>query len=533
MSSGNAGSTKLLQTTARCASNAPSATAGSVTTIESLGTRLRLFCIVLLVTFPYNRFMSKSNIQKPALKILFFGLITGLIILLFEVIKTAWWPGASLWQSHTATIFFVTLLSALVSWNILQKEKQLREQTESALSRREEAEILVASYDRARRVIFDGVYDAVIIHNAAGSIIDINQSTLDLFQARSEEMIGSQMQDFLPAMGGNHLQLTNIWEHVLRGQERLFHYRARRPRDGSFFDVEILLRCIQLGEKDLLLANLRDLTEIKRMEQLAQVQEQKLIQADKMASLGVLVSGIAHEINNPNNYVLLNARVLHKAWNDIQPIVEEYYQNNGDFAIAGMPYSSARDRLGNLYNGITEGSIRIERIVQQLKDFARQTSDQICTEVDVNQAVETSVEIVRSLIQRSTNHFELSCEAGLPNIMANAVHIEQIMVNLITNACQALRSKQEKICVSTHWDEQKARIILKVSDEGVGIAEENIQHILDPFYTTKREHGGTGLGLSVSYSLIKNLGGDLKITSLYEMGTNVEIQIPVPANPRV
>ncbi|HNY91344.1 MAG TPA: ATP-binding protein [bacterium] len=469
--------------------------------------------------------------KNPAAQILIIAMLTAGVMILFEFIKTTWWPDLGMWPSHIATIIFITLCAVFASLSVIAKERQLRRQTEMALSWREEAESLVASSDRARRMIFDGVYDAVIIHNAAGIIIDINQSTLDLFQADSQHMIGGWIQDFFVPIAETTEPLTEIWDKVLRGEEQLFHYQARRPSDSSVFDVEVFLRRIQLGEKDLLLANIRDLTELKRMEEFAHLQEQKLIQADKMASLGVLVSGMAHEINNPNNYVLLNARVLSKAWNDIQPIVEEYYEANGDFAIAGMPYSSARDRLGNLYKGITEGAIRIERIVQHLKDFARQTSDHVFGEVDVNLAVETSVEILRGLIQRSTERFELDCAADLPKLHGNAVHLEQVLVNLITNACQALRSNQEGIRVVTRWESRSESIILSVTDEGEGITGDNLQHIMDPFYTTKREHGGTGLGLSISYNLIKNFGGELKISSTPGCGTSVEVRLPVTTRP--
>lgn len=475
--------------------------------------------------------MPANHDKNPVAQILIIAMLTAGVLLLFEFIKTAWWPDLDMWPSHLATILFVTLCAILTSLSVIAKERQLRHQTEMAQSWREEAESLVASSDRARRMIFDGVYDAVMIHNAAGTIIDINQSTLDLFQADSQHMIGGWVQDFFVPIAETPEPLTEIWDRVLHGEEQLFHYRARRLADGSVFDVEVFLRRIKLGEKDLLLANIRDLTELKRMEAFAHLQEQKLIQADKMASLGVLVSGMAHEINNPNNYVLLNARVLSRAWHDIQPIVEEYYEANGDFAIAGMPYSSARDRLGNLYNGITEGAIRIERIVQHLKDFARQTGDHVYGEVDVNRAVEASVEILRGLIQRSTERFQLDCAPDLPILHGNAVHLEQVLVNLITNACQALRSVQEGICVATRWERRSESVLLSVTDEGEGITGENLQHIMDPFYTTKREHGGTGLGLSISYNLIKNFGGDLKISSTPGSGTSVEVRMPVTFRP--
>jgi signal transduction histidine kinase len=107
-------------------------------------------------------------------------------------------------------------------------------------------------------------------------------------------------------------------------------------------------------------------------EELGQLQKQQLIQADKMATLGILVSGVAHEINNPNNFMLLNSNNLVDIWNDIKPILDRLFKSAGDFMVAGMYYSEMYDDVSLLLNGIVEGAERIKNIVKNLKDFARQ-----------------------------------------------------------------------------------------------------------------------------------------------------------------
>ena len=178
--------------------------------------------------------MLAYNDKNPTAQFLIIAMLSAGVMILFEFIKTTWWPDLDMWHSHIATIIFVTLCVVITSLSVIAKERQLRRQTEMALSWREEAESLVASSDRARRTIFDGVYDAVIIHNAAGTIIDINQSTLDLFKADSQHMIGGWIQDFFVPIAETPEPLIEIWDKVLRGEEQLFHYQARRPWTAPF-----------------------------------------------------------------------------------------------------------------------------------------------------------------------------------------------------------------------------------------------------------------------------------------------------------
>ncbi|MFQ5584132.1 MAG: sensor histidine kinase, partial [Calditrichia bacterium] len=261
-------------------------------------------------------------------------------------------------------------------------------------------------------------------------------------------------------------------------------------------------------------------------EELAKKQQQQIMQADKMASIGILVSGVAHEINNPNNYILLNSKIISKVWEDVQPILQKYYAENGDFALAGLPYTSAREKIGKLIFGVSEGAVRIQKIVQSLKDFARQDRGELDEEVNVNAVVDSAILIVHNLIKKSTNRFELEFGKNIPLIRGNSQQLEQVIINLITNSCQALEKKDNALKVSTAFDEEIKAVRIRVSDEGVGIPPENMKYILDPFFTTKRDSGGTGLGIPVSYNIIKNHGGKLDFFSKPGEGTTVTILLP-------
>ncbi|MFC1715094.1 ATP-binding protein [Candidatus Poribacteria bacterium] len=270
-----------------------------------------------------------------------------------------------------------------------------------------------------------------------------------------------------------------------------------------------------------------EIAERKRSQELAQMRHQQLMQADKMATLGILSSGIAHEINNPNNFILLNARIFSRAWNDVMPILQEYFDEHGDFALAGMPYTQSHERIGQLISGMSEGAQRIQKIVQGLKDFARQDTGELDQLVDINSVIEAAILIAGNLIKKCTECFTYEYGDNLPKIRGNVQQLEQVIINLITNSCQALQDRQKSAYISTSYNKEADSIIVKVRDEGMGISPKDLGHIMDPFFTTKRSSGGTGLGLSISYSIVKAHGGDLEFTSEVGKGTTAVLSLPV------
>lgn len=269
-----------------------------------------------------------------------------------------------------------------------------------------------------------------------------------------------------------------------------------------------------------------DISKRKQAEDLTELQQQQLIQADKMATLGILVSGVAHEINNPNNFMLLNSNNLADVWQDVKPILDKRYESNGDFMIAGMPYSDMKDDIATLISGISEGAERIRKIVQSLKDFARQDGGVTGQNVKVNSIVESSTIILSNLIKKTTDNFKVVYGENLPEVKGNSQQIEQVIINLVSNACQALEDKEKAVTVTTRYKNDSKEVIISVTDKGKGITPEDLKHIMDPFFTTKRDSGGTGLGLSISYNIVKEHSGEFHIESEVGKGTTATIYLP-------
>lgn len=207
-------------------------------------------------------------------------------------------------------------------------------------------------------------------------------------------------------------------------------------------------------------------------------------------------------------------------------ILEARYRAEGDFMLGGVPYSEMRDEIPRILDEMQDGAQRIKRIVNDLKDFARRDDAGEKGATDVEECVRRALRLVDATIRSSTRRFEVAYAGDLPRVAGNGQRIEQVIVNLVLNACQALPDEGKGVFVSTGFDPDTGTVLVRVRDEGVGVAEADLPHLVDPFYTTRRESGGTGLGLSVSAGIVKEHGGTLTFESQPGEGTTVTLALP-------
>lgn len=269
-----------------------------------------------------------------------------------------------------------------------------------------------------------------------------------------------------------------------------------------------------------------DITDQKRSEERARRQQRQLLQADKMVSLGILVSGVAHEINNPNHFIMSHTGPLLKAWKQAEPILSRYDEEVGGFALAGMPFSEARGKIPGMYSAILDGSKRISAIVDELRDYAREHPEEQRETIQINHVLKSALTLLANMVKHSTERFEVIYGRKLPPVMGSYQRLEQVVINLVQNACQSLPDRKSGIRITTKHDRDTGSVVLEVKDEGVGIAEENMDRIMDPFFTTKRNAGGSGLGLSISSSIAMEHGGTLTLTSTEGAGTTATMSLP-------
>ncbi|MDR2054507.1 MAG: transporter substrate-binding domain-containing protein [Desulfovibrio sp.] len=260
--------------------------------------------------------------------------------------------------------------------------------------------------------------------------------------------------------------------------------------------------------------------------------QQQLVQADKMAALGTLVSGVAHEINNPNGLILLNIPILRELINEAVHVLEETRAGKNGAQGGSGPYTRIRAHLPRILESMEESARRIKRIVDDLRDFSRMDSPAEREEILLNEIVERAARLLGPKIRKATGRFASDCAQNLPRIRGSRHRLEQVAVNLILNACEALRGPEDSITVSTRYDAERDAVVLSVRDTGRGIAADDMPRLTDPFFTTKRSEGGTGLGLSVSAGIVKEHGGDLRFVSTAGGGAEAICVLPVHPEPR-
>jgi PAS domain S-box-containing protein len=341
-------------------------------------------------------------------------------------------------------------------------------------------------------------------------------------------------------MGTNNRQYVD--EETAKKVYQVFNevYRTGKPanpfdwemilKDGTrrWIDTSVALIRDSKGQPIGFRGIARDVTQRKQMEEQAKVHQQQLMQAGKMVALGTLVSSVGHEINNPNNFIMLNAPLLKEAWQHVLPILDEYCEKDRDFTIGSVRYAEMRDRIPRLLSGISEGSKRISEIVEDLRGFLRRDASDMNQSVDLNAVLRSAISLLSNMINKSTSHFSVNYGNNLPKLRGNSHRLEQVIINLIQNACQALSDTRKGISLSTSYDEKVSGIVLKVQDEGVGIPPDVLPHITDPFFTTRSNSGGIGLGLSISSRIVKEHGGTIAFSSEPGKGTTAEITLPVP-----
>ncbi len=261
-----------------------------------------------------------------------------------------------------------------------------------------------------------------------------------------------------------------------------------------------------------------------------------LIEAEKMASLGHLTAGIAHEINNPINYVSSNVEPIRQDLGDILTILNDYKEiatKSGSDELEkliqkekDMDIDYSINEMKELLNGIEEGAKRTSEIVTGLKNFSR-TDDDEAQSADVNNGLISTVTILKSELKDINTIMELG---SIPHIKCYLGKLNQVFMNLIDNAIDAIKerypnSTEGEILIRSENIDNK--VVITIRDNGIGMEQEVAKNIFDPFFTTKDVGRGTGLGLSITYGIMEKHNGTVTVDSEVNVGTTFVIELPV------
>ena len=381
-----------------------------------------------------------------------------------------------------------------------------------------------AAQEKFRQIFEQNEEPLFLFRQGTSEVLDANPAAVHLYGYDRQELRRYGLPLFVPPQELHGFQ--SAIAAVRPGAGLTLDCARHRRKDGARIAVSIRANSVRTEEEEMVYGSFRDITARIRMEEEAKLQQAQLIHANRMASLGTIVSGVAHEVNNPNNLVMFNAPMILSAWEDAVPVLDAYHRENGEFSLGGLPYSEMREVVPKLAAGISDASARIKAIVWNLKDFARQDVSRGQAPVRVNDAVRMAVTILNHEILRATHRFEVAYGEDLPPVMGSAQQLEQVVINLLNNALQALPSNQRGIRVSTRLAPETGEVEVCVADEGVGMSPEVLERIKEPFFSTHLDHGGLGLGVSICRSIVQEHRGTLEFESEVGKGTRAVIRLP-------
>ena len=357
--------------------------------------------------------------------------------------------------------------------------------------------------------IFDGISDPLILLGEGLTIHAINRPTLDYYMIKNaDQVIGK------PCFVGlaNQTEICDgctIPGAVSEGREQTFQRQSLKNPE-RFEEISLYPVLDEIGNIENTIIRIHDISEEKRL-------EKQLIQSEKLASIGVLVSGIAHEINNPNNYISVNIPILRDYINTVIPIIDEYAKKHPDLKILYMPYAEFREDIFELLDNIQHGSRQIKSIVKDLKIFSKPGQDKPIEKIDLKPMFEKVVAFCWIKIRKTVKTFNVNIPENLPEILMDSQPLEQILINLLINAANAFDKpvdENSRVDLVVSMDDSKEnQLIIEVSDNGRGMDEKILEKIFDPFFTTNPSEEGTGLGMYIVHNLIEKIGGRIQVES--------------------
>jgi PAS domain S-box-containing protein len=362
---------------------------------------------------------------------------------------------------------------------------------------------LVASEERYRS-LFEHANDGIGILTATDHrLVEVNNRFADILGYQAHELIGKKIRDLQWNATDSQPSLDVLLSRTASDECEL----SIQTSSGATRPVLVYFNTLTTDIEKLMILIVRDLSEQKRLAAEKDSMQLQLFQSSKLASIGELSAGVAHEINNPLNGIINFAQLL-KDDNTAQTATEQ-----------------------RMVDGIIEEGQRISKIVRDLLTFARLDFHEN-SRVNIEETIATSVSLFGHQLDKDGITLEVDVPDNLPSVYAEGSRLRQVVVNMISNAHHALRVKDSatkvfRIKAGTVTKGGKPYLRLEFFDNGSGIRQEDLDKIFDPFFTTRRDKGGTGLGLSLSFGIIREFGGTILVES--EVGNHTRFIVDLPA----
>ena len=345
------------------------------------------------------------------------------------------------------------------------------------------------------RTLFRAAPDAVLTVLQSGRIREANDAMREITGFDSFQVIGRALVDLVAE--GDREKLSQALDAAFAGMPTRLEVSVPRPEAGTRRVVELAMRRLPEADPPSVLLVGRDMTTEREM-------RVRLMESDRLAAVGELVAGVAHEVNNPLSSISAFAQLLLR---------------DGGFTEA------QRESI----EVIKSETMRASQVVKDLLAFARRSEPQR-EPVDLNAVVTRTLRMRGYQFTENQVQPELVLAADLPSVIGDARQLQQVCLNLVTNAVQAMAAREGGSLVVTTRTEE-AQVVLEIRDTGTGIPDHARAHIFEPFFTTKKEGEGTGLGLSVSYGIVAAHGGRIEVVATSPEGTTFRVTLPAAATP--
>ncbi|HIJ82367.1 MAG TPA: PAS domain-containing protein [Desulfuromonadales bacterium] len=362
----------------------------------------------------------------------------------------------------------------------------------------EAANLGLRSKSSELQAVFDSISDGIVVYDRKGIVQHRNHICPQFFP--QETLPGSSCCELFHP-GTESAPLDCPVERALKGERTILTFTSTREKGKvRYFDVTATPIEDSLGESNRALVFLRDMTD-KRL------QELQLMQAEKLSSVGVLAAGVAHEINNPLSSVAGYAEALLRRFNDEASLTDD----------------PRLDVFPKYLQVIIRESYRCKGIIDSLLSFSRKSDGSVST-VDVNAVLTEVLELVRHKSRYERVEVCTDLQNNLPAVTGDPSGLRQVFMNLLMNAHQAIEGSGTVEIVTSCDD--RATVLCQIRDTGCGISRDVIDQIWDPFFTTKEVGQGLGLGLALTYNIIKRHGGDISVESQVGKGSQFTIRMP-------
>ncbi len=352
--------------------------------------------------------------------------------------------------------------------------------------------------------IIRSMTDTLVVVNPDSTVEMVNPSILKLLGYREDELLNKPFNKIMVCDEGGMVDISGEYEHSLKNVEKSYLAKSGK-RIPVLFSSAIMRN--DKGEILGIVYVAQDITEQKKLEEERQKMQMKMIATSKLASLGEIATGIAHEINQPLTYI----------GSFIQRLQINIQENTVD-------RKELKEELKTSYTQVN----RIVNIIDHLRTFGRRDNVEM-QEISIETVFQNTLLLLGERVRMRNIKMVQNIEQNLPTIFGNLIQLEQVFINLFQNAIDAFtkQSKEAEIYVNMKQSENRESVIIKVRDNGIGMEDEVRNKIFEPFFTTKEVGKGTGLGLSIVYGIIQEHNGTITCDSKIEKGTTFTIELPI------